>query len=89
VDATGVGAPVVDLLKGARLGCEVTAVTITGGERMNQNPAGWNVPKQDLMAGLQVLPERRELKITRDFKGARMLMRELMDVQARQRRNGG
>jgi hypothetical protein len=44
-----VGAPVVDLLKAARLGCEVTAVTITGGERTNQNPAGWNVPKQDLM----------------------------------------
>ena len=35
VDATGVGAPVVEMLRGARLGCEVTAVTITGGEKEN------------------------------------------------------
>ena len=31
VDATGVGAPVVDMLRAARLGCELTAITITGG----------------------------------------------------------
>jgi hypothetical protein len=89
VDATGVGAPVVDMLRAARLGCEITAVTITGGERMNQHATGWNVPKQDLMAGVQVLLERRELKIARDLTGARMLMRELQDVQTRGRRDGG
>lgn len=33
VDATGVGAPVVEMLRGARLGCPVTAVWITGGGR--------------------------------------------------------
>ena len=33
VDATGVGAPVVDLLRSARLPCRVTAVTITSGEQ--------------------------------------------------------
>src|SRR5580700_7762715 len=33
VDATGVGAPVVDMLRAARLGCDLTAWTITGGER--------------------------------------------------------
>jgi hypothetical protein len=89
VDATGVGAAVVDMLRSARLGCELTAVTITGGNRAHQGPAGWNVPKQDLMSELQVLLEKGELRIARDLRGARMLMRELMDVQARERSGGG
>ena len=33
VDATGLGAPVVDLLREARLGCELAAVVITGGKK--------------------------------------------------------
>src|ERR1700726_1418229 len=33
VDATGVGAPVVDLLERAQLGCGIEAVILTGGER--------------------------------------------------------
>ena len=36
VDATGVGAPVVDLLRAAQLGCEICAVTITGGDKERQ-----------------------------------------------------
>jgi hypothetical protein len=83
VDATGVGAAVVDQLKTAGLGCEITAVTITGGERAQSHAGGWNIPKQDLIAGVQVLLQRGELKIAKEMKGARMLKRELMDVQAR------
>jgi hypothetical protein len=89
VDATGVGAPVVDLLKSARLGCEICPVTITGGDKAHQHATGWSVPKQDLMGGLQVLLEQGELRIARNLRGARMLMRELMDVQARERSGGG
>jgi len=44
VDGTGVGAPVVDMLRRAGLGCEVTAVTITGGEKESRSGAAWNVP---------------------------------------------
>jgi hypothetical protein len=33
VDGTGVGTPVVDMLRSAGLGCEITSVTITGGEK--------------------------------------------------------
>ena len=81
VDATGVGAPVVDLLRSARLGCEIAAVTITGGEKETQSGAMWNVPKRDLMAGLQVLLERGELKIAGRMKETGALVRELMDVR--------
>jgi hypothetical protein len=83
VDATGVGAAVVDQLKQAGLGCEITPVTITGGERAHSHAGGWNIPKQDLMAVVQVLLQSGELKIAKEMKGARMLKRELMDVQAR------
>src|SRR5262245_30258010 len=50
VDATGVGAPVVEMLKKAGLGCEITEVTITSGEREARRQGamggGWGVPKQ-------------------------------------------
>ena len=46
VDGTGGGAPVVDLLRSARLGCGVTAVTITGGEKASGSGLTWSVPKR-------------------------------------------
>jgi hypothetical protein len=89
VDATGLGAPVMEMLRAGRLGCEICAVTITGGEREHANGSGTSVPKRDLIAEVQTLLERGELRIARDLKGARMLLRELMDVQARAKSNGG
>lgn len=88
VDATGVGAPVVDLLRTARLGCEVTAVTITGGEKATNTGSLWNVPKRDLIAGMQVLLERGELKIAGGMRDTPALMRELMDVRMTSSRPG-
>jgi hypothetical protein len=85
-DGTGVGAPVVEMLRAAELGCEITAVTITSGEREHScswaGGAAWNVPKQDLIAGVQVLLERGELKIARRLRDAGPLVRELLDVRA-------
>jgi len=78
VDATGVGAPVVDMLRAARLGCELTAVTITGGERGTHSGHATNgsVPKKDLIAEVQVLLESGQLKIGDVREGGR-LMQEL------------
>jgi hypothetical protein len=82
VDATGVGAPVVEMLRSARLGCEVTAVTITGGEKESGSGSTKSVPKRDLIAGLQLALEKSELKIARRMKEAGTLVRELVDVRA-------
>jgi hypothetical protein len=76
VDATGVGAPVVDMLRAARMGCDLSAVVITGGDRA----AGTSVPKRDLMGELLVLLEQGQLKIGNLREGPR-LVRELMDVR--------
>jgi hypothetical protein len=62
-DATGVGGPVVDLLKAANLGCELVAVTITGADRASRAGGGYRVPKKELVTGLQVLLETGGLRI--------------------------
>jgi len=70
VDATSMGEPVMDLMRSAGLGCDLTAVTMTGGERERFDGRGWNVPKQNLISGVQVLLEQSELKIARGMREA-------------------
>jgi hypothetical protein len=82
VDATGVGAPVVDLLRSAGLTARLTAVTITGGERAHGQGERWHVPRGDLLAGLEVLLEAGELKISKRLKHAERLVRELESMAA-------
>lgn len=82
VDGTGVGAPVVDMLRDPNPGCEVTAVTITGGERESRH--GWqrvSVPKRDLIAGMQLALEKGELRIAGRMKEAGSLVRELIAMR--------
>ena len=81
VDGTGVGAPVVDLLRKGHLGCDLSAVTITGGERESQSGGVWYVPKRDLIAGVLILLEKGELKIARDLREAGALVRELLNMR--------
>jgi hypothetical protein len=81
VDATGVGAPVVDLLRAARFSCEITAVMITGGEKASQTAGGWNVPKTDLIAGVQVLLEKGQLRIATALRDVGALVKELTDMR--------
>jgi phage FluMu gp28-like protein len=81
VDGTGVGAPVVDLLRDANLGCELAAVTISSGERESFIGGMWSVPKRDLMSGVQVMLEQGEIRIARELRDSAALVRELMDVK--------
>jgi hypothetical protein len=83
VDATGVGAPVVDMLREAGLAGVMTAVTITSGERAHGEGERWHVPRRDLLAGLEVLLEYGELKICRRLGEAERLVRELTSVRMR------
>ncbi len=92
VDGTGVGAPVVEMLHAARLGCEIRAVTITGGEAASRSCASgrevWSVPKQDLIMGVHVLLEQGELKIVRRMNGVGSLVKELTDMRMRRGHTG-
>jgi hypothetical protein len=74
VDATGVGAPVVEMLGSAGLSGVMTAVTITSGAQAHGHGERWNVPRKDLLMGLVVMLETGELGICRRLgETARML----------------
>ena len=94
-DGSGSGIPVEEMLRavGTEAGWRgMTAVTITGGDTMRQASGygmgeRWNVPRRDLLSGVQVLLEKGELKIAGRLKESRALVREL--VRMRRRGPGG
>ena len=89
VDATGVGAPVVESMRSAELGCTIWAVTITGGEQARSGQGlRWSVPKRDPVAGVQVLLERGDLRIAKALPDALSLLQELRDMQVQVTRTG-
>ncbi len=78
VDATGVGAPVVDLLSEAALDADLVPVVIHGGDAVNRaDNGGYRVPKRDLVSVLQVLLQQRRLRIAEALPEAGTLAREL------------
>lgn len=82
VDATGVGAPVVEML-GAR-GLAPTPVWITAAERAEPAPGGgWRVPKRDLVGQLQVLLQSGRLKVAAALPEAGRLVEELLGFSLR------
>lgn len=82
VDATGVGAPVVDLLKRTNLGCPMDAVTITSGEQSKSDGHGrWHVPKRDLLTALQLMFEQGQLQIASSARDREALIEELANFQ--------
>ena len=60
-DSTGVGPPVVDLLR--QRGLSPIAITITGGDLARQEGAKWREPKRDLVSTMQVLLQTQRLKV--------------------------
>ena len=83
VDATGAGAPVVDLFRKdeeLKRACELLAVTITSGTVAGRGPkkGDWQVPKQDLMTGLVLMLEAGKLGIARGLEEAGRLVEELV-----------
>lgn len=79
-DKTGVGAPVIDLLR--QSGIEVISVTITGGNQVNFD-RGYHVPKRDLVSTAQVLLQGERLKIAETLPLARVLVQEFLNFQVK------
>ena len=83
VDATGVGAAVVDMLRGSA-GLTFDAVTITGGDTQSRAGYGsYRVPKRDLVGGLQVLFQSGRLKIASSLELAEVLRGELLNFRVK------
>jgi hypothetical protein len=83
VDATGVGAPVVELLRTAKLPCRLIPAQITGGLDESSDGVYYRVPKRDLVTGLQILFDRWPFEIQSNTPGVDALIRELAEFKAR------
>jgi hypothetical protein len=81
VDATGVGAPVIDVLRRARTGCNLYAVTITGGDHEQCTTHGYQVPKRDLVIGLDLMLEAGTLEISAGLEMGEEMLAELRAME--------
>jgi len=88
VDGTGVGRAVVDMLRGADLGCSVWPAVVTNGERETRADGYFRVPKRDLIIGLQVLLQRGGLRIASGIPLGATLVEEMATMQVRETGSG-
>jgi hypothetical protein len=77
-DATGIGKPVVDMLRKRKI--KIVPIVITGGmqESFDVEIGGWKLPKRNLVSNLQVLLQTGGLKFAKDMPFAEELIDELM-----------
>lgn len=80
VDQTGVGRPIVDMLR-SRVQCAFVPVTITSGAEPTRDGTDWKVPKRDLVSTMQLLFGTRRLQIARGVKQEELLLKELQNFR--------
>jgi hypothetical protein len=81
-DLTAVGPGVLPVLRrGAST--RVVAAVVTAGLAAVEADGVWQVPKRDLVTGLQLLLQGRRLQVARDLPEAELLARELAAFRAR------
>jgi hypothetical protein len=80
-DATGVGRPVIDLMRKQHI--KTIPISITGGEKELFDPelGGWKVPKRVLVSNLQVLLQNGQLKFAEGMMHAQTLINELLNFK--------
>lgn len=83
VDATGVGRPVVDLLRKERPSGNVIPVTITGGSTEGSSDGYYRVPKRALISGLQILLQKGALQIASKLRYSQMLVKEMTEMRVK------
>jgi len=81
VDATGVGRPVVDLLKKEDL--YPIEIIIHGGDSTTHEGSIWRVPKRDLISTLTVAFQTGNLKIASALPDAKTLIDELLNFKVK------
>lgn len=78
-DATGVGRPVMDLLRRPGLGGRLVGITIHGGDHAVRDPVigGYRVPKREIVSNLMLLLQQRRMKIAGGLTAADAFRTEL------------
>ncbi len=83
VDGTGVGRPVVDLLRRAGPRGILMPATITCGDAETYGNGYYRVPKRDLIVGLQVLLQRGALEIAGGLRFGAEFVAEMAAMQVK------
>lgn len=83
VDATGVGAPVVDLFRRETFNATLRPIQIIGGSTVTKEGDLTRVPKRELVSVVQVGLQNRTLKIAPELSEAATLSRELQNFQVK------
>ena len=95
VDGTGVGRPVVDLFRCAKIDCRLVPVTITAGSvagalnSVKVDEFGyWHTPKKELVGSVQVLLGTGRLEVAPGLREASVLVHELKNFQYKLKDSG-
>ena len=83
VDATGVGAPVVDLLEDRIYSADLVPITITGGDQVVEDSGRFRVPKRDLVSAVNILLQTRRLTFAEALAEAHVLRSELQNFRVK------
>ena len=83
VDATGVGRPVIDMIKDAILPATIYPITLTGGDTVNRDGLERRVPKRDIASTIAVLLQTGRLRIARGLRESETLLHELLNFRVK------
>ncbi len=95
VDATGVGAAVMEMFEGMMPRVQERAmlvpvvITGSGTEGGKKTRSAWQVSRADLLSGLQVMLDTKQLAIASDLEHALTLKQELLEIRSLQSGGAG
>jgi hypothetical protein len=78
IDATGVGAPVVDHFRNEINDVPIYAITITGGANVTGTNKEPHVPKRDLISTTSVIFEQKRIRVAASMRDSETLRDELL-----------
>lgn len=81
VDATGVGLPVVEMMREERL--DPIPIIITGGNAITESDGGYHLPKRQMISTLQGLFESGRLKISKGINHLEELLEEISNFRVK------
>src|ERR1041384_261159 len=83
IDATGVGLPVVNLFKQAKINANIKPCLLTGGDEVTDEGEFTRIPKRDLVSTAQIAFQSGRLKIAEGLEHTQQLVSELTSFQTK------
>jgi hypothetical protein len=83
IDATGVGAPVIDLFKREKMSAKLVPILITAGSEVTTENGTMRIPKRNLVSSVSVALQSGKLKISEKLPLAGTLVGELENFRAK------